>query len=185
MMSVIPSFEIIINIWHLMGTEKRRGHIEALHSAEGVCQDGCWCCKKGAQGSEPLDCLLFAALPADLCANLVKPNSLPPNRSYNSSESPPQRHLRCVVTQPQLDFHYKGIMAFNLESRRRHVGVGDVASDLDLKSPPAAFGHTTTFTHHGHLLLSFLSVFNFFFFYSRNNSQIVKRELILMALSKK
>lgn len=161
------SFGIISNIWNLIGTEKQHAHIAALDSfnaTTGMSLPG-WTLVLGipAQGSEPFDCLLFTAVRADLCGNLLKPNSLPLYCSYNSSESPLQHHLHCAVTQPQLGFHSKGIIAFNLESRRWHVGVGDIPSNLDLKSPPAVLA-----TRHPYVSCPFIIIVSFLihFFFS-------------------
>lgn len=185
----IPSFGIIINIWHSIGTEQH-AHIAALHSFNATTGMSLppWTLvlEIPAQGSEPFSCLLFTAVRADLCGNLLKPNSLPLYRNNNLTESPLQHHLYCAVTQPQLDFHYKGIIAFNPESRRWHVGVGDVPSNLDLKESVCSIGHApplcimSIYYYYRFLLYLISSVF-----YSRNKSQIIKQELILIALCKK
>lgn len=145
----------------LIGTEQQHAHVEALNSFNASTRMSLpgWALvlEKPAQGSEPFDCLVFTAVRADLCGNLLKPNSLPLYRRYNSTESPLQHHLHCAVTQPQLGFHYKGIIAFNLESRRWHVGVGDIPGNLDLKSPPAVLA-----AHHLYVSCLFIIIVSYF-----------------------
>lgn len=123
-----PSFGIIINSWHLIHVEKRHAHVESLNcfnAATKLSLPG-WTSVLEKQPIASSRSMFWSLLlRSDLCGVLLKDNSLPLYCSYNSTESPLQRHLHCAVTQQRLDFHYKGIIAFNLESRRWHVGVGD------------------------------------------------------------